>query len=235
MALERLGLRKTSLVDFPGEVAAVLFTPGCNLRCPYCHNPDLAAPPYTENLIEAAEIGRFLEQRSGVLGAVCVTGGEPLLHSDLPAFLEPLRRRGFKIKVDTNGTLPERLAKIEADYVALDLKTLPERYDRLVPGKAADAGSAVRTAVEVLRAGRIPYELRTTVVPGILGEEEMRQLLPLLPGAQRYVLQPFRAGVTLNPAWKEAEEPSPAFLERLRSIAAESGVPCEISGYGQSA
>ncbi len=233
MALERLGLQKTSLVDFPGELAAVLFTPGCNLRCPYCHNPALAAPPYSESLVAAAEVQRFLERRSGVLGGVCVTGGEPLLHPDLPAFLEPLRRRGLKIKVDTNGTLPGRLAEIEADYVALDLKTVPERYDRLVPGKAADAGAAVRTAVEVLRAGSIPYELRTTVVPGIVGEEEMRQLLPLLPGAQRYVLQPFRAGVTLDPAWERAEEPRPAFLERLRSIAEESGVLCEISGYGQ--
>jgi pyruvate formate lyase activating enzyme len=228
MAIERVGLQKTSLVDYPGEVAAAIFTPGCNLRCPYCHNPRLAVPPYPDDLLPIEEVLDLLSRRKGVLGGVCISGGEPLMHPDLPELADSIHRLGLKVKLDTNGTLPERLSRIPADYVALDLKTVPERYGRFAAGCEEEAAQAVRASVELLRSGGIPYEIRTTAVPGILEEKELKAMLPLLAGADRYVLQTFRPGTTLDPAWSEVTPFPPDAMERLRNIAAESGVPCEV-------
>jgi len=107
MALTHVGLQKTTLLDFPGEVAATVFTPGCNLRCPYCHNPSLVQPPYPQDLISLEELDRFLEKRAKVLGGVCITGGEPLLHDNLDELISLIRSHGLKVKLDTNGTFPE--------------------------------------------------------------------------------------------------------------------------------
>jgi pyruvate formate lyase activating enzyme len=238
MPLERVALQKTSLVDFPGEVAATVFTPGCNLRCPYCHNPSLVLPPFPGDMVGRTELEEFLERRQEVLGGVCISGGEPLLHPDLPELIALIRSRGLKVKLDTNGTFPDRLARAEVDYVALDLKTDPGSYDSLLPcdvnsacspGRAGAAGEALRESVEVLRRGSVPYELRTTVVPGYFGTAELRSLLPLLRGAERYVLQPYRPGKTLEPAWSEVPAPSPGLMEELREIAVQAGLPVRVA------
>src|SRR6056297_2964372 len=134
MAPPRIGLQKTSLVDFPGELAATVFTPGRNLRCPYCHNPQLVIPPYPEDMITLDELDAFLNRRDGLLGGVCITGGEPLLHEDLPELLHLVRTHGLKVKLDTNGSFPDRLSGIFVDYVAMDLKTAPSRYEKLLGG-----------------------------------------------------------------------------------------------------
>lgn len=247
MALHRVGLQKTTLVDFPGELAATVFTPGCNLRCPYCHNPQLVAPPYPEDMISLEELDAFLERRAGVLGGVCITGGEPLLHEDLYDLIHMVRGHGLKVKLDTNGSFPDRLAEIDTDYVAMDLKTSPSRYELLLgggsfgrkrtgdtlPGENGDdrkpsIGERIRTSVEYLRRSGRTYELRTTVAPGIIGKEDMEEILPLLPGALRYVITSFRGGTTLDPSWANKPSPGEELLEILCEMAASSGVTCEI-------
>jgi len=232
MALRRIGLHKTTLVDFPGELAATVFTPGCNLRCPYCHNPRLVLPPCPEDMITLDELDAFLDRRAGLLGGVCITGGEPLLHDDLPDLLHLVRRHGLKIKLDTNGCFPDRLSGILVDYVAMDLKTAPSRYEILLGEKVdphdGSTADRIRASVEYLRHSGIAYELRTTVVPGIVGTADMEEMVPLLPGAARYVLTPFRGGTTLDPSWADLPSPGEDLLRGLCELAETSGVPCEI-------
>lgn len=234
MALTRVGLQKTTLLDFPGEVAATVFTPGCNLRCPYCHNPSLVQPPYPDDLIPLEELDRFLATRAKVLGGVCITGGEPLIHDNLHDLIEMIHRHGLKVKLDTNGTFPGRLARAAVDYIAMDLKTTPEKYDsRLGTGPSdytSQTGTAakIRSSVEYLKSSGIPFEIRTTVVPGIVDLEELREMLPLLRGVERYYLSPFRNGNTLHAGHQHLRPPSEAQMEDLCNMVRSAGIPCEI-------
>jgi pyruvate formate lyase activating enzyme len=231
MALTRVGLQKTSLLDFPGEVAATVFTPGCNLRCPYCHNPSLVQPPYPEDLISLEELDRFLAKRAKVLGGVCITGGEPLIHENIHELIEMIHRHGLKVKLDTNGTFPERLARAEADYIAMDLKTTPEKYDRrlgAVSSGQVSTAAKIRSSLKYLKTAGIPYELRTTVVPGIVGEEEMLSMLELLEGVEKYYLTPFRGGYTLDSGYTDLSPPSEEEMNTLCRIVSEREIPCSI-------
>lgn len=231
MALTLVGLQKTTLLDFPGEVAATVFTPGCNLRCPYCHNPALVSPPYPADLISLEELDHFLGLRSNVLGGVCITGGEPLIHENLDHLIDMIHRHGLKVKLDTNGTYPERLSQVEVEYVAMDLKTAPEKYYSLLAWPSSgqiSTAARLRASLKYLKTAGIPYEIRTTVVPGIVGVEELREMLPLLQGAVRYILTPFRRGETLDPAYAEQPAPDEDQLQTMRSLATEAGIDCEI-------
>ena len=201
MSCEQIGLVKTSLIDYPGEVAAVLFLPGCNLRCPYCHNPELVAPPYPADLIPRSEVMAFLKKRKKVLGGVCITGGEPLLHVDLPGLVEEIHSLELKVKLDTNGSFPGRLYPESYDYIAMDFKTSPGKYG-LVKNRNDDqtrgalAEAVLEAAEKIIRSG-VPHEFRTTVVPGIVTPEDIREIAEILRGAERYVLAGFRPGKTL--------------------------------------
>ena len=164
MALSNLGLVKTSLIDFPGEVAAVVFSFGCNLRCPFCHNPTLVNGSHPEDFISRGEILSFLKKRRNVLGGVCITGGEPLLHSDLVLLITEIKALGLKVKLDTNGTVPDRLREVKADYVAIDFKTSPEKYGLLIGtdanGKPAADSQAI--AERVRNSSFINYKSQIT-------------------------------------------------------------------------
>ena len=162
------GYQKLTLLDFPGRTACTVFTGGCNLRCPFCHNAGLVRTPLAgPNLTD--EVLEYLRKRRGILDGVCVTGGEPLLQPDLEHFLRRVKEMGYAVKLDTNGTLPGRLAAILAthlvDYVAMDIKSSPDGY-AAATGADADV-SAVKDSLSILRAGSIPFELRTTAVRGI--------------------------------------------------------------------
>lgn len=162
------GYQKLTLLDFPGRTACTVFTGGCNLRCPFCHNAGLVRTPLAgPNLTD--EVLEYLQKRRGILDGVCVTGGEPLLQPDLEDFLRRVKDIGYAVKLDTNGTLPQRLAAILAthlvDYVAMDIKSSPDGY-AAATGADADV-SAVKDSLSILRAGSIPFELRTTAVRGI--------------------------------------------------------------------
>lgn len=231
MALTRVGLQKTTLLDFPGEVAATVFTPGCNLRCPYCHNPSMVQPPYPDDLISLEELDRFLAKRANVLGGVCITGGEPLIHDNLDELIEMIHRHGLKVKLDTNGTFPQRLARAEVEYLAMDLKTSPEKYDRLLGAVSFDRLSTaekIRASVEHLKTSGIPYEIRTTVVPGIVDADDLLEILPLLRGAAKYYLTPFRNGNTLDAGQRNLSPPSDAHIESLCNLVRNEGIPCEV-------
>ena len=188
------GLQKLTLLDYPGKVACTVFLSGCNLRCPYCHNPGLVLPEQSEGSeIPEAEVLSFLERRKGKLDGVCITGGEPTLQPELPEFLEKLRRLGYAVKLDTNGSFPERLqAAVEShcvDYVAMDIKNAPEKY----AATTASAGvlEAVRKSVAYLKQGTVPYEFRTTVVKQFHDAGDFEAIGAWIEGAPRYFLQSF--------------------------------------------
>ena len=164
------GLQKTSLIDYPNRVAAVLFTPGCNLRCPYCYNWRIVVDPKPPFLNEETTL-QILEERKKYVDAVVITGGEPTIHKELPRFLKKLKERGFAVKLDTNGLNPLVLEEClpHVDYVALDLKTSPEKYNLL----GAREAEALLKTIELLKSGKVEYEFRTTVVPKIVEEADI--------------------------------------------------------------
>jgi pyruvate formate lyase activating enzyme len=189
------GLQKTSLVDFPNHICSVLFTPGCNLRCPFCHNWRIVVDPKPPFLTEETAL-KILEERRKYVDAVVITGGEPTIHKELPKLLKKLKERGFTVKLDTNGldsrVLEECLPYV--DYVALDVKTSLEKYPSL---GAKDTTELVRT-VEMLKMGKVDYEFRTTVVPGLVEISDIHSMCELVKGARTWALQQFVPGDTLD-------------------------------------
>lgn len=175
------GWQKVSLVDYPGKVACTLFTGGCNLRCPYCHNSELLEGPIPAQDIQ--EVFAYLEARRGILDAVVVSGGEPCLQSDLPAFLERLKREGLLVKLDTNGCFPHCLEQILrerlVDYVAMDWKNAPDQYG-ITTGREDVPVEAVARSLELLLEGETPFELRTTVVEQLHDEQSFEKIRDFL-------------------------------------------------------
>ncbi|MBR2616368.1 MAG: anaerobic ribonucleoside-triphosphate reductase activating protein [Clostridia bacterium] len=202
------GFQKLTLLDFPGKVACTVFTGGCNLRCPFCHNASLVEHP-RESENREAEVLDYLGKRRGILEGVCVTGGEPLLQPDLPLFLRRVKEMGFKTKLDTNGSDPARLSAVLAegvvDYVAMDVKSAPETYSLAVGREMefAPFGESIR----ILRESGVPYEFRTTLVKGIHTESDLFALGELLAGEKRYFLQVFRDSGNLLGEGYEAFSP----------------------------
>lgn len=186
------GFQKMTMLDYPGKVACTVFTHACNLRCPFCHNAALVVGEYTP--VSEEEILAYLEKRRGILDGVCITGGEPLLQKDIRTFIERVRALGLSVKLDTNGTFPDRLRElIDAslvDYVAMDVKNSPARYAETVGLSTLDL-SPIEESIRILKEGRVPYEFRTTVVRELHGEADILALAKWLAGAERYFLQQF--------------------------------------------
>ena len=190
------GMQKLTLLDFPGVVACTLFTAGCNFRCPWCHNAGLVLPEEaSDRLLESGEVLSFLEKRKGVLDGVCVTGGEPLLHAELPDFLKRVKDLGYRVKLDTNGSFPERLEALVreklADRVAMDIKNGPSRYAETVGLRNLDL-SAVTVSKDFLLSDAVDYEFRTTVVRGLHTEESLLEAADWIQGAKQWFLQQFK-------------------------------------------
>lgn len=186
------GYQKMSLLDYPEHVACTVFTGGCNLRCPFCHNAGLVRTPVSEsNATE--EVLRYLERRRGLLDGVCISGGEPLLQPDLETFLRQVKHLGYLVKLDTNGSLPRRLAALLStglvDYVAMDVKSSPAGYAAAVGGEVDM--SVFEASVKQLLEGDIPHEFRTTAVKGIHTLQDFEEIGRWLKGAKRYYLQRF--------------------------------------------
>ena len=188
------GLQKMTLLDFPGKVACTVFTGGCNFRCPFCHNALLVTklpekPDYSED-----EILSFLEKRTGLLDGVAITGGEPLLNPDIADFIRKIRSMGYAVKLDTNGSFPERLKAIVGeglvDYVAMDIKNRKEKYAETIGLKNLDL-SKIEESIEFLKTGAVDYEFRTTVVEQFHTVEDIRAAAEWISGAKRYFLQNF--------------------------------------------
>ena len=189
------GLQKLTLLDFPGRTACTLFTGGCNLRCPFCHNVPLVLDPNGETPFTEAEIFVFLQKRRGVLDGVAVTGGEPMLQRDLPDFLRKVRAAGFLTKVDTNGFFPEMLELLLRegllDYVAMDLKNAPAKYAATCGVPGLDT-APVEKSVSLLLGGGIDFEFRTTVIKEFHTVEDIAEIARLIAGAPHYYLQAFK-------------------------------------------
>ena len=188
------GLQKLSMVDYPGKLAATVFTGGCNLRCPFCHNALLVTRLSESPTLSQEEVLSFLSSRKGLLDGIVLSGGEPLMHPDAVDFLEKVRNLGFSIKVDTNGSYPEMLETILqrglADYVAMDIKNRPEKYAETVgiPGFSTEN---VEKSLSLLRSSGIPYELRTTVVRQFHTPEDLAAIGKWLGDVPAYYIQNF--------------------------------------------
>ena len=187
------GLQKMTLLDFPGRVACTVFLGGCDMRCPFCHNAELidgSAPP----VMEEEELLAFLKKRQGLLEGVAITGGEPLLRPDIISLAEKIRDLGYPMKLDTNGTHPDRLREIIdrglAAYVAMDIKNSPDRYAVTTGVDTLDMGK-IRKSVSLLMEGRTDYEFRTTVVAELHDADSFRGIGEWIRGAKRYYLQKF--------------------------------------------
>lgn len=207
------GLQKTSLLDFPEKIAAIVFTMGCNFRCGYCHNPELING---EAKIE--KVFEFLKTRQGKLDGVVITGGEPCLQKNLPEFIKQVKELGFAVKLDTNGSFPEMLEKVlpDLDYVAMDIKAPLEKYSQIV-NVDVDT-SKILKSIEVLKNGGVDYEFRTTVVKSQLSFEDFEKIGQLIQGAPRYYLQRFEASKILDKSLENEKTYSTEEFERIIDI-----------------
>lgn len=189
------GLQKLTLLDYPGKVACTVFTGGCNFRCPFCHNSALVLPDQLAHDSSAEQVLAFLRKRVGVLDGVAVTGGEPLLHPDIADFLKEIKAMGFLVKLDTNGSFPDRLIGIVeaglADRVAMDIKNAPALYAKTVGLERFDLAGVTKSK-DFLLEGRVDYEFRTTVVRGLHTEESLLAAAEWIRGAREYYLQQYK-------------------------------------------
>lgn len=198
-------IQRFTILDYPGKIACIAFTPGCNMRCGFCHNPEFVLPEKIRELqddfIAEETFFNFLEKRRGLLEGVVVSGGEPTIWRDLPDFFRKIKAKGFLAKLDTNGNHPEMLKELLdeklLDYVAMDVKTSLSEYPKLVGGTVKSENIA--ESIALLKASDIPYEFRTTLIKEVHTEEVLKDMEQLLVGAKRYYLQTFRPSHTLDP------------------------------------
>ncbi|WP_101773257.1 anaerobic ribonucleoside-triphosphate reductase activating protein [Peptostreptococcus faecalis] len=186
------GLQKLTLLDYPNEIACIVFTQGCNFRCPYCHNSELVVGDNTDELQEDDVID-FLKKRKKVLDAVVISGGEPLIHSDIEDFIDKIRSIGYKIKLDTNGSFPDKLRKLikdgKIDYVAMDIKNSKKNYERAIGIEHYNKIEDIEKSIEILKSNSIEFELRTTLVKGIHSKEDIESMAKWISGNMNYYLQ----------------------------------------------
>ena len=222
------GLQKMTLLDFPGRIACTVFLSGCDMRCPFCHNSELAegkAPP----LMGVEELLAFLAKRRGMLEGVAVTGGEPLLREENLELLRQIREAGYPVKLDTTGTHPERLRRVLEEglvqYVAMDIKNSPGKYAETA-GLSCFNPASVRESVSLLMGGRTAYEFRTTVVAELHDDDSIREIGEWIHGAERYYLQKFtdRETVHYEGFHVPAEETLNRWAEMLRPHVKELGI-----------
>ena len=215
------GVQPFTQLDFPGRLASIAFLPGCNFRCGYCHNPEFVL---TDRLVQTSQSWipedvflNFMDQRIGALDGVVISGGEPTLHRGLPDFIRRIRERGFQVKLDTNGSLPEVLRPLLSerllDYVAMDVKTSLERYPELVGSCVRP--EAIRESITLIKEHAPEYKFRTTILPKLHGSREVAGLLNLVRGSKRYALQAYRPAITLDPLFGAYDPPSESFLTAI--------------------
>jgi pyruvate formate lyase activating enzyme len=214
------GYQRLTLIDYPGRIATTVFTVGCSFRCPFCHNPELVdSRQFTvdSNKLEK-EFFEFLKKRKGKLEGVCITGGEPTIQPDLIDFIKKIKKLGFKIKLDTNGSRPDVLKKLlEAkllDFVAMDIKNSLKKYNDTI-GNKVDT-ERIKLSVDLIRNSRLSYEFRTTVVPGIHTEKDFDDIAKWLKGADSYYLQEYREFRILDPKLKKKTKGKKINLEKIK-------------------
>lgn len=217
------GMQKLTLLDYPEKMACTLFTPGCNFLCPFCHNKALVTD-IDEHFITTDEVLEFLKTRQGILEGVCITGGEPLLQKDIEDFIKEIKKMGFLVKLDTNGSFPKKLEGIVVrglvDYVAMDVKNSPKRYAETI-GKTIFDLSAVNESIELLTEGIVNYEFRTTVTKDFHTLEDLLMIADWISGCDAYYLQQFvDSGMLIDGSVKgyENEELAAMYREVKRKL-----------------
>lgn len=214
------GMQKLTLLDYPGHIAATLFTHGCNLRCPFCHNSGLVTRE-PENSVSMEELGKFLEKRVGMLDGICVTGGEPLLNPEISDLLAFIKSYGYKIKLDTNGFFPENLKNVVSedlvDYIAMDIKSSKENYAAVCGRDKIDIAKPEESVDFIMNCG-VDYEFRTTCVGGLHTEDDFEGIGQWIQGCKRYFLQQYvDSGDVINPIFKSPSDiEMKAFLQRVK-------------------
>lgn len=202
-----------SLIDYPGKICAVVFLQGCNFRCRYCHNPELVDPERFGPCLDEEEVMKFLKARRGKLDAVSITGGEPTMQEELEAFIKKVRKMGFAVKLDTNGSQPrvigELLRSRLLDFIAMDVKAPLQKYENIV--RASLGIELIKESISTILKAEIPHEFRTTLVLSQLNADDIREISQMISGAKRYVLQKFMPTKTLDKkfigetAWPDEE------------------------------
>jgi pyruvate formate lyase activating enzyme len=193
------GFEKNTLLDYPGKIASIIFTYGCNLRCPYCHNPELVIEPLNKDLLfPEEEVINYLKKRKGLIDALVITGGEPTLQKDLIPFIKKIKKLGLLVKLDTNGTFPDKVEEIVeeniVDYWAMDVK-FPAEYLKDYGMNSED----IKRSIDLIMSSGKDYEFRTTYVRGLHKIEDAHSIGEMIKGAKNYYIQNFRKGKTIDP------------------------------------
>lgn len=187
------GFQKTTLLDYPGKIACIIFTQGCNLNCPFCHNSSLIPVETKKDLISEDKIFEYLKKRIGILEAVCITGGEPLMQKDIEEFILGVKSFGYKVKLDTNGSNPELLEKLInnglVDYVAMDIKNTKSKYE-MTSGKKVNFEN-IKKSIEIIESSKIDYEFRTTLIKEYHNLDDIKEICKMIKKDSKYYLQNF--------------------------------------------
>lgn len=216
-----LGLQKTTLLDYPGKVASTIFTGGCNFKCPFCHNRDLVFPPADALAYTEDEIFEHLKKKKKILDGVCITGGEPTLHKDLPAFIEKIKNLDLLVKLDSNGTNPTMLKQLVlsglVDYVAMDIKQSQEKYNTIANMEHFNL-KAIEESVQFLKQNHVDYEFRTTIMKECHEDDDIQAIGQWLEGANAYYLQSYKESEqVINPIFSpHTTETLQHFVEILK-------------------
>jgi len=226
------GLQKVTLIDFPGRIAATVFLCGCNFRCPWCYTRELVLPKMVklQPKIPEKDFFSFLKTRQGLLTGIVICGGEPTIHKDLPDFTKKIKKMGYFVKLDTNGSNPKMLKKMIddnlLDYIAMDVKAPKEKYTEAVGAtvKVTD----IEKSIKLLKESKVDYEFRTTVVPTIHTKEDIVKIAKWLSSAKRYYLQNFRPEKTIDPKFEKIRPYPDEDLLEMQKEAAPFFEICEI-------
>ncbi len=215
------GIIKTTLIDYPGHIATSIFTQGCNFKCPYCHNPDLIpVESGEEEYMELDYFWDFLEDRKDFLDGVAITGGEPTLQNNLIEFIEKIKMKNFKVKLDTNGSRPDILKKLIdkklVDYIAMDIKSSIFKYSDY--SDDSSIGDKVIESIELIKNSEIDYEFRTTVVPVLHDEKDVEEISALVSGADNFAIQNFREERTYDKDFESKIPFTEKELEKFKAI-----------------
>lgn len=224
------GLMKLTLLDFPGIVACTVFLGGCNLRCPFCHNAELAFNECGDEISQEEFFG-FLTKRKALLDGVCVSGGEPLMNTEIEEFLKKIKDLGYKVKLDTNGCFPEKLKNVIdmglCDYIAMDIKNSLPEYGKTIGILGFDIAK-IKKSVELIRTSGIEYEFRTTAVKGLHSEDSIKELSRFLKGEKKFFLQAFQQSDQVPD--KKLQEFSKDELENLLKVVREEIPEAKLRG-----
>lgn len=219
--VEIKGLEKFTPKDFPGYISSTVFLGGCNFRCPYCHNSDLVLRAEMLPSFPIDYFLSFLDSRKNWLEGICITGGEPLLHKDLEALLSLIKERGFLVKVDTNGSFPSQLEELIQnkliDYVAMDVKAALERYEEVAKSKIKTED--ILRSIELIKDSGLDYIFRTTVVPGLVGSDDVMEIGQMLQGAKIYQIQQFVPGTAIDSYYNQIAPYSKQDIQTFAKIA----------------